>query len=113
MDENLTLVIRDKLPTLPWLEMGSGFMIGLSVGYFFKKSFKILLLLIGIAIVFVFWLESRHVVSINETELSHTVSQGTELFKEFADFLKTRLSRLNVAGSASAVAGFFAGLKMG
>lgn len=113
MDGNLTLAIRDKLPTLPWLEMGSGFLIGLAVGYFLKKSFKVLLLLMGIGIVIIFLLESQHVVTINEDGLSHTVSQGTELFKEFASFLKARLSRLNVAGGASAVAGFFTGLKMG
>ena len=113
MDENLTLTLHDKIPALPWLEMGSGFLIGLAVGYFLKKSFKLLLLLMGIGIVIIFVLESQHVVSINEEGLSHTVAQGSELFKTFADFLKARLSRLSFAGSASAVAGFFAGLKMG
>ncbi|WP_292654366.1 FUN14 domain-containing protein [Nitratifractor sp.] len=113
MDENLTQTITDKLPGLPWLEMGSGFLMGLAVGYFLKKSFKILLLLMGLTITVLFVLENQHIVSINESGLSHTVSQGSELFKQFADFLKARLSRLNIAGGASAVAGFFAGLKMG
>ena len=113
MDENLTRAISDKLPAIPWLEMGSGFLIGLAIGYFLKKSFKILLLLMGIALVVIFLLESQHVVTINEEGLSHTVAQGSELFKEFAAFLKARLSRLNIVGGTSAVAGFYAGLKMG
>jgi len=105
--------LREKIPELPWLEMGTGFLIGLAVGYFLKKSFRILLLLLGIGIVLIFVLESQKVVTINEDGLAHTVSAGTEQFKHFAGFLKERLSQLHFAGSASAVAGFLAGLKMG
>ncbi|WP_457607845.1 FUN14 domain-containing protein [Nitratifractor sp.] len=105
--------MREAIAGLPWLEMGSGFMIGLAVGYFLKKSFKFLLLLMGISVVIIFFLESQHVVSIDEEGLSRTVSSGTAHFEQFALFLKERLSRLQFAGSASAVAGFFAGLKMG
>ena len=103
----------DKIPELPWLEMGTGFLIGLAVGYFLKKSFKILLALLGVGIILIFVLESQHVVTINEDGLAQTVSAGSEQFKHFAGFLKDRLARLQFAGSASAVAGFLAGLKMG
>jgi uncharacterized membrane protein (Fun14 family) len=109
VEEKLT----EQIPELPWLEMGSGFMIGLAVGYFLKKSFKVLLALLGVGIILIFVLESQKVVTINEEGLARTVAAGSEQFKHFAAFLKERLSRLSFAGTGSAVAGFFAGLKMG
>jgi len=105
--------LLDRIPELPWLEMGTGFMVGMAVGYFLKKSFKILLALLGVGIILIFVLESQKVVTINEEGLAHTVAAGSEQFRHFAAFLKERLSRLSFAGSGSSVAGFFAGLKMG
>jgi len=105
--------LMEKIPELPWLEMGTGFLIGLAVGYFLKKSFKILLALLGVGIILIFVLESQKVVSINEEGLAQTVAAGSEQFKHFAAFLKERLSRLSFSSTGSAVAGFFAGLKMG
>ena len=113
MDENLTQMIREHLPGLPWLEMGSGFLIGLSVGYVVKKSFKILLFFGGLAAALLFILEHQHLITLNEEGLTQTVNEGSTLFQHFALFLKERLSRLGVAGGTSSVAGFFAGLKMG
>jgi uncharacterized membrane protein (Fun14 family) len=113
MDENWTRALREQLPGLPWLEMGSGFLIGLSVGYVVKKSFKLLLFLGGLAVILLFTLEHQHLITLNEEGLNQTVSEGSTLFQNFALFLKERLSRLGVAGGTSSVAGFFAGLKMG
>lgn len=101
------------LKELPYLDMGSAFMIGLAVGYFLKKSFKLMLILLGMSVVVLFVMESQHLISINEDGLERTVSVGISYFKEFAFFLKERLSRLKTSGSVSAVAGFFVGLKMG
>jgi len=102
-----------NLPALPWLEMGSGFLSGMAVGFFLKKSFKILLLLLGVGLVLIFVLESQHIVTVNEEGLARGIGAGTELFSHFVEFLKDRLSRLSFAGGGSAVAGFLAGLKMG
>jgi len=98
---------------IPYLEMGSGFMMGLSVGYVVKKSFKLMLLLMGLAIIGVFVLENQGIITLNESSLDQQVSLGTEAFKHFVLFLKDRLAALKVAGGASAVAGFVVGLKMG
>ena len=98
---------------LPYLEMGSGFMIGLSVGYVVKKSFKLMLLLMGLAVIGVFVLENQGIITLNETSLDQNVSLGVEAFKQFALFLKERLAALKIAGGASAIAGFVVGLKMG
>jgi uncharacterized membrane protein (Fun14 family) len=98
---------------IPYLEMGSGFMMGLSVGYVVKKSFKLLLLLLGIGLITIFVLENQGILVLNESALDQSVSLGTEGFKHFALWLKERLSSLKIAGGASAVAGFVVGLKMG
>jgi len=114
MDTNTTTQsIAENLSGLPYLNMGSGFIIGLAVGYFLKKSFKLLLLLLGIAVVLMFGLEHFGVITINETGLEHSVEAGTSTFKQFGMFLRDRLAQFGVAGSASAVGGFAIGLKIG
>ena len=98
---------------IPYLEMGTGFLIGLSIGYVLKKSFKILLFLMGIALIAVFVLESQGVIQLDETHLQESVSHGVDTFKQFALFLKERLERFHVGSGLSAVAGFLIGLKIG
>jgi len=98
---------------LPYLEMGTGFLIGLSIGYVLKKSFKALLFLMGIALIAIFVLESQGVIRLNEAHLQESVSHGVDAFKQFALFLKERLTRFHVGSGLSAVAGFFIGLKIG
>jgi uncharacterized membrane protein (Fun14 family) len=93
--------------------MGSGFMIGMSVGYVVKKSFKLLLFLLGISVIAIFVLERQGILVLNESALDQNVSLGLESFKLFVAFLKERLAALKLAGGVSAVAGFVAGLKMG
>ena len=34
-----------QIPELPYMDMGTGFLIGLAIGYTVKKSFKLMLLL--------------------------------------------------------------------
>ncbi len=98
---------------LPYLQMGSGFLIGLSVGYFIKKSFKLILILLGLIVVAMFVLESNGVITINESTLDQTVTAGANTFKAFVGFIKERLGQFTIAGGGSAVAGFLVGLKWG
>ena len=104
---------REQLAGLPYIEMGSVFLIGLAVGYFLKKSFKVLLMVVGMGLVLIFALEHQKVVTINEDALNHIMTAGSEQFQLFAAFLKERLEKLEIKGGISAVAGFFVGLKMG
>ena len=106
-------VATQETSTIPYLEMGTGFLIGLSIGYVVKKSFKILLFLLGIGLITVFVLESKGVITLNEDYLQNTVAQGADGFKYFVGFLKDRLENFQVSSGLSAVAGFFAGLKFG
>ncbi len=98
---------------LPYLEMGSGFMIGLSVGYFLKKSFKFVLLLGGLIIVVLFILENKGVVTIDQVSLDKTVTTFIAYMKEFVGFVKGRLGEFSFAGGSSTLAGFLFGLKWG
>ena len=98
---------------LPYLEMGSGFLMGMSVGYVLKKSFKLLLFLTGLAVITIFVLEQKGIIVLNEVALDQNLNVGIEMFKTFGLWLKERLASLKIAGGASAVAGFVVGLKMG
>ncbi len=98
---------------LPYLEMGSGFVMGMSVGYVLKKSFKLLLFLTGLAVITIFVLEQKGIITLNEVALDQNLNVGIEMFKTFGLWLKERLGSLKIAGGASAVAGFVVGLKMG
>ena len=97
----------------PYLDLGTSFVIGLAVGYFLKKSFKLLLLLLGLALVITFVLESQGVITLNEANLEASVAGGVDMFKHFAMFLKDRLGESTFTKGLGAVAGFFVGLKMG
>jgi len=98
---------------IPYLEMGSGFMLGLSVGYVVKKSFKLLLLLTGLAVILIFILENKGIIILNELVLDQSIALGTKGFKHFIFWLQERLGALKIAGGAGAAAGFLVGLKMG
>ncbi|WP_457596830.1 FUN14 domain-containing protein [Hydrogenimonas sp.] len=113
MDQNATSTLASKIPDLPYIDMGSGFVIGMAVGYFFKKSFKILLFLLGTAIVLLFALDQFEIIELHKEQLAHTVETGTGMFKQFGLFLKEKLADFGFAGTGSAIAGFALGVKMG
>jgi len=105
--------ISETFSELPWLDMGGGFMLGLAVGYFLKKSFKIFLFTAGAGLVFLFILENQHIVILDEERLNEVATQSSQSFKHFALFLKERLNLFTLPSSSSAVVGFLLGLKIG
>jgi len=98
---------------LPYMDMGTGFLIGLSVGFVLKKSFKLLLFFLGFAIISLFLLENNGFVTINETQVQQSVSTWSAQFQHFVAFLKTRLELFTASRGLSAIAGFVIGLKIG
>lgn len=98
--------------SLPYLEMGSGFLLGLAMGYALKKSFKLLLIISGLGIMFVFLLESQNVVSMNDQQLQNTVDIAVNGIQIIFDYLKTRLERYSLASSGVALVGFMTGIKI-
>ena len=102
-----------QLPELPYLTMGASFMIGLAVGYVVKKSFKLMLFLLGISLILIFFLEYKHIVTVNEDQLLSMVDSMSGAFTQFVVFLKERMAQIKVSGTLSAIAGFIIGVKMG
>ena len=99
--------------SFPYLEMGSAFVIGLAVGIALKKSFKLLLVLLGLGLIFVFVLENQNMISVNEANLQNAISIGGDQFQQMVIFLQHRVEQYKAVGSASAIAGFFVGIKIG
>jgi uncharacterized membrane protein (Fun14 family) len=102
-----------NLSELPYLTMGASFLIGLAIGYVIKKSFKLMLFLLGISLILIFFLEYKHIVTVNEDQLLGMVDSMSAAFSQFVIFLKERISQIKVSGTLSAVAGFLIGIKMG
>jgi uncharacterized membrane protein (Fun14 family) len=98
---------------LPYLNMGASFLVGLAVGFALKKSFKLMLLLLGVVLILMFFLEYEHIITINQDQLLSFVDSLRESFIHFAEFLKDRVAQIKLSGTLSAIAGFFIGLKMG
>jgi uncharacterized membrane protein (Fun14 family) len=115
MEENLSYSLKNSsmIPELPYLNMGASFLVGVAVGFVVKKSFKIMLFLLGIALILIFFLEYKHVITINEDALLSSVDSVKNSFIHFVEFLKDRLNQMKVAGTLSAVTGFIVGIKMG
>ncbi len=105
--------VLEMVDKLSFGQMGSGFLIGLSVGYFFKKSLKLMLFVLGFVLVVVFVLNSNNIIEVNSSEIVNNFDKIAVNLKHFALYLKHNLSTLEVEGGAGAVAGFLVGLKIG
>ena len=97
----------------PFLDMGTSFVIGLAIGYFLKKSFKFLLLILGLGLVLLFVLESQGMFHVDDQTIQSGVSSGVDSFQNIVGMLKERLAKMQLTTGAGAIAGFFAGLKFG
>jgi len=96
---------------LPYLEMGSGFVIGLAVGFFIKKSFKIVLFILGFALIATFYMESQGIFTINDKVLEESIANGVKYFDYLISAVKERITGFQ--SGAGALAGFVVGLKLG
>jgi uncharacterized membrane protein (Fun14 family) len=92
--------------------VGAPFVIGMAVGYFAKKMFKLALFIGGGAIVLLFISEYYGFYTVSDVSLEHATTVATEAAQQSGNFLIQRLSRITGKG-VSAVAGFYVGLKMG
>ena len=96
---------------LPYLEMGSGFVIGLAVGFFIKKSFKMVLFILGFALITTFYMESQGIFTINDKVLEESITSGVKYFDYLVSAVKERITGFQ--SGAGALAGFVVGLKLG
>ena len=96
---------------LPYLEMGSSFVIGLAVGFFIKKSFKMVLFILGFALIISFYMESQGIFTINDKVLEESISNGMQYFDYLVAAVKERITSFQ--SGVGALAGFVVGLKLG
>jgi len=96
---------------LPYLEMGSSFLIGLAVGYFIKKSFKAVLFILGFSLIMMFFMESQGVFTINDKVLEESIANGSKYFDYLVSAVKDRITSFQ--SGVGALAGFVVGLKLG
>jgi uncharacterized membrane protein (Fun14 family) len=96
---------------LPYLELGSSFLIGLAVGYFIKKSFKIVLFILGFSLILIFFMESQGVLTLNEQVLEKSISEGSTYFEFIVSSIQERITSFKTGIGAGA--GFLVGLKIG
>lgn len=96
---------------LPYLEMGSSFVIGLAVGFFIKKSFKMVLFILGFALIATFYMESQGIFTINDKVLEESISNGMKYFDYLVASVKERITSFQ--SGVGALAGFVVGLKLG
>ena len=96
---------------LPYLEMGSSFVIGLAVGFFIKKSFRMVLFILGFALIMSFYMESQGIFTINDKVLEDSISNGMQYFDYLVAAVKERITSFQ--SGVGALAGFVVGLKLG
>jgi len=104
---------NETFSNLPFTNITSGFFIGLAVGYFIKKSIKLVLILFGLFVVILFFLQNQELVHLNSDTLLNGTDKFLELIKLVFSFIKEKLSFLQLSGGAGALTGFFIGLKLG
>jgi len=96
---------------IPYLEMGSSFLIGLAVGFFIKKSFKAVLFILGFGLIIMFFMESKGVFTIDDKVLEQSIAQGADYFNYLVAAVKERITSFQTG--VGALAGFVVGLKLG
>ena len=96
---------------IPYLEMGSSFLIGMAVGFFIKKSFKVVLFILGFSLIMMFFMESQGVLSINDKVLEESIANGSDYFNYLVSAVKDRITSFQTG--VGALAGFVVGLKFG
>jgi uncharacterized membrane protein (Fun14 family) len=96
---------------IPYLELGSSFLIGLAVGYFIKKSFKIVLFILGFSLILIFFMESQDILTVNDQVLEKSISTGSTYFEFLVSSIQDRITSFQTGIGAGA--GFLVGLKIG
>lgn len=111
--------VESVTETLDWpligLEMGLGGILGFAIGYFFKKSLKIVFFVLGFMTLILVLLSQFDFINIQWDLIESTYSsavEGTGGSRELLDSISLWLTdRIPLGGGL--VIGFFAGLKMG
>jgi len=111
MNENIDL--NSLLNNVNFTQISSGFLLGLSVGYFFKKGFKIMLFILGLATVAIFWFNAQDYITVNGESIINIFDIISITLQKTYNFVYNNIKSLEPIGGASIIAGFVTGLKIG
>lgn len=96
-----------------FISASGAFLLGLSLGYAIKKSFKITIFLMGITILALFFFEAMGVMSISTTGLEGFFDTTYNNISQLFTYLFNKLHRYQNIGMVGVIGGFILGLKMG
>ena len=100
-------------PFLEWLiSLSPAFIIGLAIGYFIKKAFKIFLFVFGAVAVTALVLNSQGIVDLSLDSLQPVAAAGKDSFVWLGKLAEEGLGKMTTQ-AASGLAGLALGLKMG
>lgn len=101
---NIEQILHNKA----FKEFGTGALIGFTLGYTFKKLFKVFVFLLGLYLITLIYLNNQGIVEIQWDNLESWVNYVFEGFRNFA-----RNITAPVASLGGFAVGFTAGLKFG
>jgi len=101
------------LNDINFAQLSSGFLLGLSVGFFFKKGFKIVLFILGLVTVTIFWLNAQDYITVSGDSIVNVFDMLSITLHKSYNFLYNNITALEPLTGASIIAGFFTGLKIG
>lgn len=98
------------LPSVVY-QLGVGGIGGFIVGFAVKKISKLIVVLIGLLVIFLLYLGTSGIISINYEELWNALANTLHLVGQMAEWLISLISLLPFMGSF--IAGFVLGFKLG
>jgi len=103
----------NSLNNISYEYLTSGFLLGLSVGYFLKKSFKLMLFILGLSVVGFFLFEHNTNIELDNGTILNSFDTILKFLNEFIKFIYAKVTNIETEGGAGAIAGFLFGLKIG
>jgi len=105
--------LNSLLYNMDFAQLSAGFLLGLSVGYFFKKGLKITLFILGLLTVATFWFNSQDYITVSGESIINIFDMISLTIKKSYNFVYNNIKSLEPLTGASIVAGFVTGLKVG
>ncbi len=110
---NEKIDINSYIDNINFAQLSAGFLIGLSVGYFFKKGFKIVLFVLGLITVAIFWMNAQDYIVVTGDSIINIFDVLSITIKKSFNFVYNNIKDLEPLSGVSIIAGFFTGLKIG
>lgn len=93
-------------------EVGSGFLLGLAIGYVLKKFFRIIMILFFTWIISLFAAEYYGIINVHSDNIVNAADHASEAGTRVLLWLRYRLESMT-GNTIGLVLGFFTGLRLG